>query len=98
MHQQAVKSILRTATLRRGVVQAHVKLLQAAPWLRARSFVSRASFSSSRVTCAFTKATSSAGPTPQDNIRQALELGVQLPEQCSGCGVNLQPENPNAPG
>ena len=98
MHQQAVKSILRTVTLRRGVVQAQFRLLQAAPWLRARNLVSRASFSSSRILCAFAKTTSPAGSTPQDSIRQALELGVQLPEQCSGCGVSLQPENPHAPG
>lgn len=98
MQLQVARSLLRASTWRCSFPRvAHSSFPLVAPRLQSRSLVNSASFRSIRAASTHS-GSSSASSTPQYGVRQALELGVQLPELCSGCGVNLQAEDPDAPG
>ena len=100
MYQQVVRGVLRTANWRLSVGKAlSLRAPTTSPWLRARNLVNRAPCSSSnRVADAHSHIPEPATPRPHERVQQVAALGVQLPELCSGCGVNLQAENPDAPG
>lgn len=101
MYQQVATGILRASNWRLGV--GKVLSFRAPPtgtWRRARNFSGAPSSNggSSRVGEAHSLNAEPAQPASQTRVHQAAALGVQLPELCSGCGVNLQAENPDAPG
>ena len=103
MYRQAAKTLLGLPKFRCCVAQAAELRARSLPPLHC--FASRArcatGFAQSRVFHVLSAASHSATnakPDVQANLRQALELGVQLPELCSGCGVRLQAETSDAPG
>ena len=103
MYRQAAKTLLGLPKFRCCVAQAAELRARSLPPLHC--FASRArcatAFAHGRVLHVLSAASHSATnakPDVQANLRQALELGVQLPELCSGCGVRLQAETTDAPG
>ena len=103
MYRQAAKTLLGLPKFRCCAAQAaELRVRSLSPL---HCFASRArcatAFAHSRVLHVLSAASHSATnakPDVQANLRQALELGVQLPELCSGCGVRLQAETTDAPG
>ena len=103
MYRQAAKTLLGLPKFRCCVAQAAELRTRSLPPLHC--FASKArcgtAFAQSRVLHVLSAASHSATnakPDVQTNLRQALELGLQLPELCSGCGVSLQAETTDAPG
>jgi hypothetical protein len=103
MYRQAAKTLLGLPKFRYCAAQAAE--LRARSLLPLHCFVSRARCATAcaqscvlHVVSAARQSATNAKPDVQANLRQALELGVQLPELCSGCGVRLQAETTDAPG
>lgn len=99
MYQQVARCLLRASGWHSSVGKAATSRVPlTSPWLRPGYRVNRAICSNSRGLDAVNNSSELSKLAPQDLMRQALELGVQLPELCSGCGVNLQAGNPDVPG
>ncbi|KAL3133955.1 hypothetical protein ABBQ32_008402 [Trebouxia sp. C0010 RCD-2024] len=99
MYQQVARTLLRASSWRHSLgLAVTVRAPVTGSWLRPRCLISRAVCSSSRVVIALNQSTEPSKPALHNVMHQALELGVQLPELCSGCGVYLQAGNPDAPG
>ncbi len=103
MYRQAAKTLLGLPKFRCCVAQAAELRARSLPPLHCSASRARfaAAFAQSRVLHVLSAASHSATnakPDVQANLRQAIELGVQLPELCSGCGVRLQAETTDAPG
>ncbi|DBA79360.1 TPA: hypothetical protein ACH3X2_000008 [Trebouxia sp. C0005] len=103
MYRQAAKTLLGLPKFRCCAVQAAELRARSLSPLHCFAFRARCAtaLAHGRLLPALSAASHSATnakPDVQANLRQALELGVQLPELCSGCGVRLQAETPDAPG
>lgn len=100
MYRQAAKALFGLPTARLCTQTAKLRSLLPSTYFasKTRCATPCGQASSFRIACAARQYDTQANSQVQANLRQAVELGVQLPELCSGCGVKLQAENPEAPG